>query len=101
MARHVYGYTKVFDGDADPEREDHYRYMGMTTTTSDNTAAHTNTNTVVAPGSVVHGGGNVSNMSNMRNGDRFGPGPDNSLEIDNMETRPGVTAVTGNSFHNV
>ena len=24
MARHVYGYTKVFDGDADPEREDHY-----------------------------------------------------------------------------
>jgi len=25
MARHVYGYTKVFDGDADPERADAYR----------------------------------------------------------------------------
>jgi hypothetical protein len=24
MARHVYGYTKVFDGDADPERADQY-----------------------------------------------------------------------------
>jgi len=24
MARHVYGYTKVFDGDADPERADNY-----------------------------------------------------------------------------
>jgi len=24
MARHVYGYTKVFDGDSDPEVHDHY-----------------------------------------------------------------------------
>lgn len=24
VARHVYGYTKVLDGDSDPERADHY-----------------------------------------------------------------------------
>lgn len=29
MARHVYGYTKVFDGDADPERGDHYSHVGL------------------------------------------------------------------------
>lgn len=24
MARHVYGYSKVFDGDSDPDVKDHY-----------------------------------------------------------------------------
>lgn len=24
MARHIYGYTKVFDGDSDPELKDYY-----------------------------------------------------------------------------
>ena len=30
MARHVYGYTKIFDGDADPERPDHYIHTANT-----------------------------------------------------------------------
>lgn len=75
MARHTYGYTKVFDGDADPVREDHYRYVGMT-------------NATVVPARTQIPMTQVTNT-----------GPDNSFDLEMSETRPGASAV--NPFHSV